>query len=111
MGDRYFDLGNLAVNNGFGDDDDERAARRLLGAAGDAAAVRGLRLMRIMSDFREGMWGVVQSGISALDFDFAGLRGRAPDARGGRPGRPARPDLAGGRPWRSAVTCRRARAA
>jgi hypothetical protein len=27
--------------------------------------------MRIMSDFREGMWGVVQSAISALDFDFA----------------------------------------
>jgi hypothetical protein len=28
--------------------------------------------MRIMSDFREGMWGVVQTAISALDFDFAG---------------------------------------
>jgi len=31
-----------------------------------------LRLMRIMSDFREGMWGVVQTAISTLDFDFAG---------------------------------------
>ena len=29
-----------------------------------------LRLMRIMSDFREGMWGVVQTAISELDFDF-----------------------------------------
>ena len=27
--------------------------------------------MRIMSDFREGMWGVVQQAISALEFDFA----------------------------------------
>jgi hypothetical protein len=25
-----------------------------------------------MSDFREGMWGVVQTAISALDFDFSG---------------------------------------
>ena len=31
-----------------------------------------LRLMRIMSDFREGMWGVVQTVLSGLDFDFAG---------------------------------------
>jgi hypothetical protein len=26
--------------------------------------------MRFMSDFREAMWGVVQQGISQLDFDF-----------------------------------------
>jgi hypothetical protein len=25
-----------------------------------------------MSDFREAMWGVVQQGISELDFDFVG---------------------------------------
>jgi hypothetical protein len=28
--------------------------------------------MRLMSDFREAMWGVVQTAISDLDFDFAG---------------------------------------
>ena len=28
--------------------------------------------MRFMSDFREAMWGVLQSVISDLDFDFAG---------------------------------------
>ena len=28
--------------------------------------------MRFMSDFREAMWGVLQSGISDLDFDFNG---------------------------------------
>jgi hypothetical protein len=27
--------------------------------------------MRFMSDFREAMWGVVQQGLSELDFDFA----------------------------------------
>ncbi len=37
--------------------------------AEDAGA---LRLMRFMSDFRDAMWGVVQQGISALDFDFVG---------------------------------------
>jgi hypothetical protein len=28
--------------------------------------------MRFMSDFREAMWGVVQTAVSELDFDFAG---------------------------------------
>jgi hypothetical protein len=31
-----------------------------------------LKLMKIMSDFREAMWGMVQQGISTLDFDFRG---------------------------------------
>ena len=26
--------------------------------------------MKFMSDFREAMWGVVQSAVSELDFDF-----------------------------------------
>ena len=29
-----------------------------------------LALMRIVSDFREAMWGVLQQGISTLDVDF-----------------------------------------
>jgi len=29
-----------------------------------------LEVMRFMSDFREAMWGVVQSAVSTLDFDF-----------------------------------------
>jgi hypothetical protein len=28
--------------------------------------------MQFMSDFREAMWGVIQQGISELDFDFVG---------------------------------------
>ena len=28
--------------------------------------------MRFMSDFREAMWGVVQSAVSEIDFDFDG---------------------------------------
>jgi len=45
--------------------------------------------MRLMSDFREAMWGVVQTAISDLEFDFAGyaaehftrLRAAAADPR------------------------------
>ena len=52
---------------------DEHAERELLEAySGDAGgdALTTLREMRFMSDFREAMWGVVQQGISELDFDF-----------------------------------------
>lgn len=70
LGHRLFDLANLAVNNGF----DERAELRLLEAyLGRPAARRqlaALRLFRIVSDAREAAWGVVQSLISELDFDF-----------------------------------------
>jgi hypothetical protein len=30
------------------------------------------KVMRALSDFREAMWGLVQIGISQLDFDFRG---------------------------------------
>jgi thiamine kinase-like enzyme len=71
MGDRYFDLGNLSVNNGFAEADDERLLTAYWSAPCTPRRFAALRLMRIMSDFREGMWGVVQTAISALDFDFA----------------------------------------
>src|SRR5438309_4405120 len=69
MGDRFFDLANFSVNHEFGVDDDRRLLKAYFGEAreGDLAA---LRLMRFMSDFREAMWGVLQSGISELDFGF-----------------------------------------
>ena len=72
MGDRFFDLGNLSVNNGFAEADDERLLAAYFGEPSTPRRFAALRLMRIMSDFREGMWGVVQTAISTLDFDFAG---------------------------------------
>ena len=71
MGDRYFDLGNVSINNGFDEDDDARLLAAYWGAPCTPRRFAALRLMRVMSDFREGMWGVVQTAISALDFDFA----------------------------------------
>ena len=70
MGDRYFDLGNLSVNNDFDDADDEALVTAYFGDS-TPRRLAGVKLMRIMSSFREGMWGVVQTAISALDFDFA----------------------------------------
>ena len=69
MGDPFFDLANFSVNHEL-----DRAGREALLAAyvgelGDDD-VATLDLMRFMSDFREAMWGVVQSVVSALDFDF-----------------------------------------
>jgi thiamine kinase-like enzyme len=69
MGDIFFDLANFSVNHSFGDE----AERALLGAYFGRATDRDharLKLMRVMSDFREAMWGVTQQGLSTLDFDY-----------------------------------------
>ena len=70
MNDRYFDLGNLATNNRFGEDDEIALLENYFGAATARRRAR-LALMKIMSDFREAMWAVVQQGISTLDVDYA----------------------------------------
>jgi len=70
MGDRFFDLANLSVNHEFGAAEDGV----LLDAYFDDASeesLASLAMMKFMSDFREAMWGVLQSGISELDFDFS----------------------------------------
>ena len=72
MGDPFFDLGNLSVNNDFDDQADMRLLTAYLGAPPGPREVAGLRLMRAMSDVREAAWGVVQGTLSELDFDFAG---------------------------------------
>ena len=69
MGDRFFDLANFSVNHEFEIDDDRRLLEAYFGEA-RKEDLASLRLMRFMSDFREAMWGVLQSGISELDFAF-----------------------------------------
>lgn len=71
MNDRYFDLGNYSVNNELGDDADAALLDAYFGSATPRRLAR-LGLMKIMSDLREAMWGVVQQGISTLDFDYVG---------------------------------------
>jgi thiamine kinase-like enzyme len=71
MGDRYFDLGNLSVNNGFDEDDDHRLLEAYFGTPSTPQRFAALRLMRIMSDYREATWGMVQTVVADLDFDYA----------------------------------------
>jgi thiamine kinase-like enzyme len=69
MGDPFFDLGNFSINHELTPAEDE-----ILLAAYDgtvrADRLARLTLMRIVSDFREAMWGVLQQGVSTLDVDF-----------------------------------------
>ncbi len=69
MGDPFFDLGNLSINNGLSEDAQELLLKLYFVQVNDAHRAR-LQLMRIMSDFREAMWGVVQQAISTLEFDY-----------------------------------------
>ena len=69
MGDPFFDLGNFSVNHGLSPDEDAVLLAGYEGAVRPARAAR-LHLMRIVSDFREAMWGVLQQGVSTLDVDF-----------------------------------------
>ncbi len=72
MGNPWFDLGNLSVNNDFLQTTDNRLLQAYLGEAPSSAQQATLQLMRVMSDVREGAWGVMQSQVSELEFDFQG---------------------------------------
>jgi thiamine kinase-like enzyme len=69
MGDPFFDLGNFSINHELTLEEDE-----ILLAAYDGSIrpdrLGRLTLMRVVSDFREAMWGVLQQGVSTLDVDF-----------------------------------------
>ena len=69
MGDPFFDLGNLSINNGLDDLAQELLLRLYFGEVNDVHRARH-GLMRVMSDFREAMWGVAQQALSTLEFDY-----------------------------------------
>lgn len=69
MNDRAFDLGNLAVNNQLSPAAEEHLAIAYHHRVTPRHLAR-LRLMKLVSDAREAMWGVVQQGISTIDFDY-----------------------------------------
>ncbi len=71
MGNRYFDLGNLSVNNALSEAGDEWLLECYWGEQCTRRRFACVRLMRIMSDFREAMWAVLQGALSEIDFDFA----------------------------------------
>ena len=69
MGDPFFDLGNFSVNHELTPDEDAYLLAEY-GEIGRIDHLARLTLMRVVSDFREAMWGVLQQGISTLDVDF-----------------------------------------
>jgi thiamine kinase-like enzyme len=74
MGDPYFDLGNFSINHELTPDDDANLLGQYHGSVPISRLAR-LTLMRVVSDFREAMWGVLQQGISTLDVDFVAYAG------------------------------------
>ena len=92
MGDPFFDLGNFSVNHELDADEDAILLEAYEGEVRPERLAR-LRLMRVVSDFREAMWGVLQQGISTLDVDFVAYADAPPRAArreriGRRPSRP-----------------------
>jgi thiamine kinase-like enzyme len=69
MNNLYFDLGNFSINNGLS----PQARTRLLEEYFDRTTPwheACLELMRIVSDYREAIWGVAQQALSSLEFDY-----------------------------------------
>lgn len=78
MGDPFFDLANFSVNHGLAAADDEVLLSEYDSATAPSnrrARLAHLTLMRVVSDFREAMWGVLQQGISTLEVDFVTYAG------------------------------------
>ncbi len=75
MGDPFFDLGNFSINHGLSADEDRLLLETYDGGPGRPDRLARILLMRIVSDFREAMWGVLQQGISTLDVDFVAYAG------------------------------------
>src|SRR5260370_20846151 len=65
MGDRFFDLANLSVNNEFGPDEDRELMSAYFGMVRDED-LASLRQMKVMSYFRGAMGRVLQSSLSEL---------------------------------------------
>jgi thiamine kinase-like enzyme len=78
MGDPFFDLGNFSINHELTPAEDEILLTAYDGSIRPDRLAR-LTLMRVVSDFREAMWGVLQQGVSTLDMDFVAYAAAAFD--------------------------------
>jgi thiamine kinase-like enzyme len=70
MGDLFFDLGNFSANHNLSDEQDHFLLRTYFDKDPTPAIWAHLKIMKILSNLREAAWGLVQIGISKLDFDF-----------------------------------------
>jgi thiamine kinase-like enzyme len=69
MGDIFFDLANFSNNHELSKNENYLLLDCYFGQV-KARDLAHLYIMKIMSDFREAMWGLAQVGISDLNFDF-----------------------------------------
>ena len=69
MGDVFFDLANFSNHHELSEHEDRFLLDCYFGRITPHAVTR-LNIMKIMSDFREAMWGLVQVGIAKSDYDF-----------------------------------------
>lgn len=77
MGDPFFDLANFSINHELLKPADDQLLTHYFGYC-DAQLTGVLNVMKLVSELREAMWGVVQLAVSTLDIDFAAYtQGRA----------------------------------
>ncbi len=69
MGDAFFDLANFSDHHNLSDDQDRWLLECYFGKV-ETVQWAHLKIMKILSDLREATWGLVQIGISKLDFDY-----------------------------------------
>ena len=74
MNTRWFDLGNFATNNDLDTDGEHALVAAYFGQVTERRQAR-LALMKVMSDLREAMWGVVQQGHEHPRLRLRRLRG------------------------------------
>jgi thiamine kinase-like enzyme len=70
MGDEFFDLGNFSDHHNLSDDQDRWLLAYYFDGRETAQDWAHFKVMKFASDLREATWGLVQAGISKLDFDF-----------------------------------------
>ncbi len=70
MGDIFFDLANFSDHHKLSDEQDHWLLKCYFDRDPTQAQLAHFTIMKIMSDLCEAAWGLVQSGISKLDFDF-----------------------------------------
>jgi thiamine kinase-like enzyme len=70
MGDAFFDLANFSDHHNLSDEQDRWLLKCYFEVEATPSRWAHLKIMKMMSDLREATWGLVQIGISKLDFDF-----------------------------------------
>jgi thiamine kinase-like enzyme len=69
MGNPYFDLANFSDHHSLSEEQDAWLLECYFGEV-TSEHFAHLKIMKVLSDLREATWGLVQIGISKLDFDF-----------------------------------------